>query len=246
MPMTEDLERTGVWLFRWRSYLPLGMLALLLATTGHFTYPYNSHALDLAWEMLCLAVSFSGLAVRALTIGYTPKGTSGRNTKEQIADVLNTTGMYSLCRNPLYLGNFLMGLGVMLFPRNWWLSAIYALAFALYYERIIFAEEAFLTRKFGRLYTDWAVRTPAFAPRLRGWRSPELPFSWRNVIRREYHGFYAVIVTMTLIEIRLDRVVTGHFEIDGVWLTILASGTVAYFAVRFFHKWTHALQVKGR
>ncbi len=51
---------------------------------------------------------------------------------------------------------------------------------------------------------------------------------------------------MTLIEIRLDRVVTGHFELDGVWVAILASGTFAYFVVRFFHKWTHVLQVKGR
>jgi len=51
--------------------------------------------------------------------------------------------MYSMVRNPLYLGNFFMGLAPVLFMHTWWLCVIYVLAFILYYERIIVKEEAF-------------------------------------------------------------------------------------------------------
>ena len=49
---------------------------------------------------VCLLVAFSGVAVRALTIGFTASDTSGRNPEGQVADSLNTTRMYSLVRNP--------------------------------------------------------------------------------------------------------------------------------------------------
>lgn len=93
-----------------------------------------------------------------ITVGYTPKKTSGRNTKKgQVADYLNTKGMYSIVRNPLYLGNFFMGLGIFLFLCIWWVEFIYTLVFMLYYERIIFAEEQFLVKKFKQQYMEWAT-----------------------------------------------------------------------------------------
>ena len=62
---------------------------------------------------------------------------------------LNTSGLYSVVRHPLYLGNYLMWLGVALFSRTWWAPVIVSLVFWLYYERIMFAEEEFLRRQFG-------------------------------------------------------------------------------------------------
>ena len=76
----------------------------------------------------------------------------------------------------------------------WWLPVIYVLAFWLYYERIMFAEESFLRQKFGETYQQWAATTPAFLPRFSQWRKPSLPFSWLNVLRREYSGLMIVIL----------------------------------------------------
>ena len=101
-----------------------------------------------------------------------PKDTSRRNTGRPQAETLNTTGLYSVVRHPLYLGNYLMWLGVALFPGAWWAPVIVSLVFWLYYERIMFAEEEFLRRQFGEHYTAWAAATPAFLPRLGRWRSP--------------------------------------------------------------------------
>ncbi len=103
MALIEEMENSGAWLFRWRSYLPLFALIVLVVLMKDFSYPYNDHHFDMIWELFCLSISFMGLGIRALTIGQTPRRTSGRNTKKQVAESLNTTGIYSLVRHPLYL-----------------------------------------------------------------------------------------------------------------------------------------------
>lgn len=143
MALREEYERIGNWLFRWRSFLPLLVLGLALVGMRDFTYLGNAHKWDLVWEGFCLMVSFFGLGIRALVIGYVPEKTSGRNTLAQKAISLNVTGLYSIVRHPLYLGNFFIWLGISLFARHWLLSVTCMLIFWLYYERIIFAEEEF-------------------------------------------------------------------------------------------------------
>lgn len=163
MPLREELERSGNWLFRWRGYLPLVAVGIVLLAMRDYEYLGHSEKLDHIWEAFCLIVSFLGLGIRIFTVGSVPGGTSGRNRRKQVADSLNTKGMYSVTRNPLYLGNFFMGLGVALFAHLWWLTTIYILLFWLYYERIIFAEEEYLRNKFGDEYLEWASKTPAFS-----------------------------------------------------------------------------------
>lgn len=126
MALREEFENTGNWLFRWRSYLPLIVIGRFLLTLREYEYPDHSERLDHIWEVVCLIVSFFGLGIRIFTIGHTPKG-SGRNTKHQVAETLNTTGPYFVVRNPLYLGNFFAALGIALFAHLWWLTLIYLL-----------------------------------------------------------------------------------------------------------------------
>jgi protein-S-isoprenylcysteine O-methyltransferase Ste14 len=244
MPLIEEFESVGHWLFRWRSYLPLATAVLLFSGLGYFSYPFGSHFLDQLWEVGCLSVSFAGLVIRVLTVGSSTSRTSGRNTAQQVAGTLTTTGMYSIVRNPLYLGNFLMVLGVVIFLRVWWIPFIYVLLFALYYERIIFAEEMFLRRKFGKEYVEWAAKTPVFLPRLGLWKAPASPFSWRKVLRREYHGMIAVVVSMFVLEVVSD-VYSGHgFAIDTMWRIVLPIAFGTYFGVRLIHKHTSFLQAR--
>jgi len=171
---------------------------------------------------------------------------SGRNTRAQIADVLNTTGWYSVVRHPLYVGNYFMWLGVALFPRNAWLVIVVSLAFWLYYERIMFAEEAFLRQQFGDTFETWAAQTPAFIPNFRRWVSPKLPFSWKMVLRREYSGLYGVIASLTLLEAVGNFIVEGRLELDTMWTVLFATTTIVYVVLLSLKRRTRLLAVSGR
>ncbi|HET8656694.1 MAG TPA: isoprenylcysteine carboxylmethyltransferase family protein [Longimicrobiaceae bacterium] len=245
MPLREDFERSGLWLFRWRSYLPVVILLLFIGPMLHFTYLGGTERTDRLWEIFCFAVSLTGLGIRIAAVGFVAPGTSGGNTRAQRADSVNTTGMYSVVRHPLYLGNFLMWMGVALFPHHFWLAITVALIFWVYYERIMFGEEEFLRKKFGREYEEWASRTPAFIPDFRRWTPPAHEFCFRHMLRREYSGFFAVIILFTALELLSDRVVLHRWEFDPLWVWIFAVGTAIYL-LTFILKQTGRLEVAGR
>jgi len=101
----DEFVKQGYFLFRYRSFLPFAIIPIAVYYGYQFAQMHN-----LIFEnneciviILSLVTSFFGFAFRVITVGYTPSNTSGRNTTEQKADVLNTTGMYSLMRHPLYL-----------------------------------------------------------------------------------------------------------------------------------------------
>jgi protein-S-isoprenylcysteine O-methyltransferase Ste14 len=245
MALKDEMVTSGTYLFRWRSYLPLLFLPVFGLALETFSYLGESETLDYLWEVLCLAIAASGLSLRALTVGYVRAHTSGRNTKRQSADTLNTTGMYSIVRHPLYLGNFLIWLGVALFAHTWWLVLIAILAFCAYYERIMFAEEEFLRTRFGGEFEGWAERTPAFVPAFRNWKSPTLSFSWKSVLARENSTWFATVVTFFLLEVTGDYFAGKMPHIDLFWILLLSAAVVLYAVLRWMKR-RNLLFVDGR
>ena len=246
MPLREELERQGAWLFRWRSYFPLVMLPVMLMAlrdTGYLER-YLGRQAQLAWEVFCLLVSFFGLGIRCMTIGYTHLGTSGRNTRAQRAEALNTTGMYSLVRHPLYVGNFFIFLGMALFVEVWWFALLSVLAYWMYYERIIIAEEEFLRGKFGAPFVEWADRTPLIIPKFGNWKTPELPFSLKKILRAEYNAFLLIIVTMAILDVLGVAFTQGIWKLDKLWAVALADGFAIFLALWILRKKTSIMDVK--
>ena len=191
-------------------------------------------------------VGLFGLIFRIFVVGHTPQNTSGRNTREQIADVLNTTGWYSVVRHPLYLGNYIMGLGVSLFPFVWWLPMIYTLAFALYYERIMAAEEDFLRSKFGEDFENWSEITPGFFPDFSKWDSPELKISFKNILRREYSSLFALIFSFTVLDLIGNYLVVQRLYVVPLWNILFWTTLAVYLILRFLKRHSNFLDVKGR
>lgn len=253
MLLKDRIAAHGNFLFRWRSYLPLFIvpLALIALPQSGYLEAWVGESAENIWMIFCVIVAFAGLGVRIATVGFAPAGTSGRNTKEQRAERLNTDGLYSIVRNPLYVGNMLTLFGFVLALQVWWLALIVMPAVFFYYERIVYAEETFLQARFGAEYDAWAARTPAFIPDFRHWRRPTLPFSLRVVLRREFHGFFLIVVVMTLIEFGSDMIGEGESFGDWVrhdfgWLVFLGVGFVAYVVIRAIRKSTKWLVVRGR
>jgi protein-S-isoprenylcysteine O-methyltransferase Ste14 len=242
MSLRTEFEKSGSWLFRHRSFLPVGAVPVIAVSL----FSYHHQGLSELGQLTGLLISLVGLSVRMLTIGYAPEGTSGRNTTSQVADELNTTGMYSMVRHPLYLGNFLIVFGLILALHNWAALLLAICIFCLFYERIMFAEEAFLRQQFAAQFESWARKTPAFFPHLTGWVRPPVSFCWRTVLRREYTGVFLITTLFFLLDFVGDSIAEGHLKIDWKWTTVFVFGLLAYLALWLLKKYTRILHVKGR
>ena len=244
MGLYQEFTKSGNYLFRNRSYIPIILYPLstliILVERVHIIY----HP-DLVWSLVCLIISVSGLAVRTLVIGWIPKGTSGRNRKKQVANTLNTSGIYSTVRHPLYLGNFLMWMGLIIYTGNIWFIIIAVLLFWIYYERIMFAEEDFLRKKFGEDFEKWARQIPAFFPAFEKWKKPNLKFSVKKAIRREYRGLFAVIVSFVYLNILKNITVNNNFTIDKHWIILLIAGVIFFTTIHILNKKTNLLKPKN-
>ena len=246
MALQESFEIQGNKLFKRRSWLPVLILVPGAAWFAYLTYLRNE---VMPWwlPVIFLCIGFVGLAIRIATVGHTPKGTSGRNTTQgQVAEQLNTSGIYSTVRHPLYLGNFFMWLAPALMVLDLWFVLFFCAFYWIYYERIMYAEEAFLRKKFGDAYLEWANRTPAFIPRFRNHCKSTLPFSVRNVLKREYNGFFNLILVMTAFRVLEFAIVEHRFYLDCVWIGIFAAGLLIFLVLKILKKFTNVLNVEGR
>ena len=239
-------EQIGNFFFKYRSYIPILACFLFFLGLLGFKYPHNEHSYDLLWELLCLSISFGGLALRFYVVSHVPKGTSGRNSKKQKANSLNTTGMYSLIRHPLYLANFIIWVGISLFLHQLWFSIVFMSIFIIFYVPIIYVEETFLKNKFGDEYIKWQQRTPLFYLKIKNWESPTMDFSLKTGVRKEYHTFFAIIVTYMLMEIIGDFKISGKIEFDVLWLIFFSISLAVYLTVRLLVKKTTLLKKMGR
>jgi protein-S-isoprenylcysteine O-methyltransferase Ste14 len=245
--------KQGHWLFRWRSYLPLLVLPLAVQSflaSGWMTQQLGDFGEEI-WDFGCLSVALLGLTVRILTVGFVPRGTSGRNTGRQKADTLNTTGMYSLVRHPLYLGNFLVFMGFVLLLKSGLFALLAAVIYVVYYERIILAEEEFIADRHGEVFHAWAGVTPVIAPTFRNWVPPALPFSWRSALMREFHTLFLISVVFFASEL-LEGVVIEGWTVpawvahEPQWLALAVASAVLYLIVRTVKKTTSWLEVVDR
>jgi protein-S-isoprenylcysteine O-methyltransferase Ste14 len=245
MALVHELENSGNWLFKRRSWLPLFIIAAGII----ILYLGNRQAIlfDMRDELIFLGVSLFGEVIRILTVGFAPKNTSGRNTVNgQIADELNVTGIYSILRHPLYLGNFFMWLGPVLFLRSIGFTFVFGLIYWLYYERIMFAEEQFLRKKFGDIYDKWSETVSPFIPLTFKYIPSKLHFSIKNVLKGEYNSFVNVFVIFTLLDLFRNYFLSERIYLTDMWIYLFVGAGVIWLAVRTIHKRTRWLEAEGR
>ena len=251
MTTQEQDEKIGNWLFKRRSFLPL-----ILIGFGGFCYVFLLYcgivSIHYWWvDFLFLCVGFIGLGIRIFTVGFTPKGTSGRNTGEgQIAEQLNTTGIYSIMRHPLYVGNFFMWLApalLMFAPYHpEFIGFMCIFFFVVYYRFIIFAEENFLERKFGQQFLEWKSKTPTYFPKFSLYKKSNLQFSLKNVLKREYNSFFSLVFTMTVLRMVGFLITQKQFYLDTPWLIIIFVSFFIFITLKMIKKFTKILDVSGR
>jgi protein-S-isoprenylcysteine O-methyltransferase Ste14 len=246
MAFIHSFESEGNWLFKHRGTLPVVLFILAVPAIIFTDYSTMSHRFIVLMDACSVIACLVGFLIRAYTIGTTPKGTSGRNTEQQVAEQLNSTGIYSIVRHPLYLGNYLMWIGIVLFTKNISFAIIVSLLFWIYYERIMFAEERFLERKFGDDYLKWSLKAPAFVPKFYQFRKSNIPFSPKSVLRREYSGVLATVIGFAYIELMQNVFQYHQWTIGMNTLYILIATAVVTLILRSLKHYTQVLAEEGR
>jgi protein-S-isoprenylcysteine O-methyltransferase Ste14 len=249
MGLIKELDKQGNFLFRYRGTLPLIILGVGVSVQAYFTWKHSKANLNefhsTEYEFICLGVALIGLIIRILAVGYAQKNTSGRNTEEQVADSLNTSGMYSIVRHPLYVGNFFMWLGVAMLTGHTWFIVAFVLAYWIYYERIMYAEEVFIAGKFGPKFTDWAAKTPAIIPAISKWHNPDLKFSVKKVLRQEKNGFAAIFILFFIFDSIAEYIIFGEIKFRNLhWLVLCMGSIVIYFVLKVLKNNTNILTVE--
>ena len=251
MALQEELEKQGIWLFKYRSYLPLIVVAIgtalyIRSEVYPETFFLKQTPYEIYYEMFCLLIGLVGLFVRIYTVGHTPKNTSGRNTKQgQIADTLNTTGVYSLVRHPLYVGNLLMWIAPAMLTGNFWFIVAFCLFYWVYYERIMYAEERFLRAKFGDTYLEWAENVPAFIPSFKNFKKSSLSFSWKKVLKKEKNGWLALFLIFCFFDV-LGEIIKHDTNYNYFLIGMCVLTALNYLIVRYLTKKTNLLNEVNR
>ena len=188
----QELARSGRALFAIRGHYIRGIIAIGIGVAywvGDLG-PFAGEAADVAWFCLSLAIAAAGALIRVYTNGHAALGTSGKVKVAAEAAELNTTGSYSLVRNPLYVGRILNFTGLAMLTGSPFYGLLILFFSVIVYERISVYEEEFLRGKFGEEHSRWAAAVPALMPRFHGWVPPRYPYWWRRMLWREYKKFF--------------------------------------------------------
>lgn len=246
MALQEELESQGNWLFRYRGFLPIviilvGWARYLRRVLHPEEFPLYVADYEQLYFAVAIGVGLLGLLIRVYTVGYSPRNTSGRNTKAgQVADTLNQTGIYSLVRHPLYVGNFLMWLGPALVTVDLWFIISFCLLYWVYYERIMFAEEQFLRKKFGEVYLQWSANVPAFLPNFSNFTPPKISFSWKKVLIKEKNGLSALFLIFFLFDVSVLLFNPDHYT-SRILIGLSVGSGVLYLILKFIKSKTSLL-----
>jgi protein-S-isoprenylcysteine O-methyltransferase Ste14 len=223
--------RTGKFLFKFRSFTPLPLIAL----TFIFFKPLSPAPL---WTAIGLIVALAGEAIRMISVGYAGSGTSGRESFLK-AESLNTSGLYSLARNPLYWGNTLIFAGLLTMYAQPLALVLFIVFLFLQYHFIVLAEEEFLLRRHGQAYADYCGRVSRWLPRFGNYLPPSHGFNSRKVFFKENDSCFNLLLAALLVLAWKDKVFSGR--LNRPWFFAGAA-----LALVVFYAWVKILKKKEK
>ncbi|MCK4888781.1 MAG: lipid A phosphate methyltransferase, partial [Candidatus Aminicenantes bacterium] len=160
--------RLGDFLFKYRSFTPVPLIIIVFVFFKPQISPVNN--------VLLLAAGFfimiSGELIRVISVGFSFTGTSGRENFLR-ADSLNVSGIYSVVRNPLYIGNLLIYSGLLIVYSNLFALIFFDILLIVQYYFIILSEEEFLKNTYGDEYSEYKESVNSILPGFGRYRKPD-------------------------------------------------------------------------
>lgn len=196
--------KLGDFLFTHRSFTPIPLIVLVFI----FFKPLDLEGKNILLNVAGLLVSLIGEMIRIISVGYAHSGTSGRESYLR-AENLNTSGIYSFVRNPLYIGNFFMFCGLILVFSNIFALMIFAFFLILQYYFVILTEEDFLRKEYGADYENYCSQIKRIMPVLNKYKKNQNPFDLKKVIFKENDSVFNLFMMYLLILLYKERVFYG-------------------------------------
>lgn len=239
------IDKAGNFFFRYRNTLfPLVFATLFFEGTWPL---FDNHLIEM-WEIVTgIIIALSGQTLRALTIGLAYIKRGGKK-KQVYAEALVQDGIFAHCRNPLYLGNILIILGVGI-AGNSFLFVLFGIPFLLFaYLAIIHAEENYLGKKFGQEFEDYCKRVNRIIPSFSGIGNTikSMEFKWNRLVVKEYATPFVWIMGLTFL-IMKDAYLDYGYDAGKytLWpLSILSMVITGAFFVAWYLKKNKFLRAK--
>jgi hypothetical protein len=192
------------------------------------------------WSMaLGLIITIAGQLIRGLTIGLAYIVRGGKEGKPY-ADGLVTEGIFRHCRNPLYVGNILMLLGVGILANSLFYIGIMIPLFLFIYQAIVLAEEDFLRKKFGPGFDAYCQDVNRWLPRIHGLSKTlsSMEFNWKRWILKEHTTQFIWLIGITLLLLfNHPQLTDNNSDCRNAWLIgTLSTLTAIYLLVRVLKK----------
>lgn len=202
----------GNFFFRYRNAL-FPAVFLLVALTIRPGIILGSPTLDRILPALGAAVALAGQMVRLITIGCDYIHRGGKDG-QVYAQRLVQGGMYAITRNPMYLGNALIAVGMTMVAGSPIAYVLVIPFFLFVYQAMVSAEEEYLRNKFGRDYDEYCATVNRFVPFLHGVRQSfsGMRYDWKRALRKDL----GTIVGLTM-----------GFILLSVWRTYFLHGLAA-------------------
>lgn len=224
----------GNFFFKYRNLLFILLYGLLFLPSPELFTENIFHAEYKTWPLIIgLFVTVLGQAIRGATIGLAYIVRGGKD-KKVYAEHLVSTGIFSHCRNPLYVGNILMLLGVGILANSMIYVAIIMPLFLFIYQAIVLAEENFLRGKFGADFDAYCARVNRWIPSLKGIGATfsSMEFNWKRWVLKEYTTQFIWLAGIALLIIRLYQI--EDVLTNSIYAVIIL--TIGYAIVRYLKK----------
>ena len=186
------MKTLGKIFYKYRSYTPLPFVFVMLLFV-------DSNATSM---IIGFVIAMIGESIRIWAVGYF--GSVSRATSQFVDASLITQGPYSYLRNPLYLGNIIiyLGLGIMSLSFFPYLQLIAIVYFSFQYYCIVISEEEYLSNKYNGSYDIYRKKVKRFFPGknlLPFEINSTLPFNFYAGLKSEKRSLQALIVTAVLL-----------------------------------------------
>jgi protein-S-isoprenylcysteine O-methyltransferase Ste14 len=170
-----------IYAWRVRSGLLFALVGLVFAKPSAYSL------------LVAFGVAIAGLAIRTWACG---------NLKKE--KKLTTSGPYRYTRNPLYLGNLILGIAIVIAAQSWWVLALLLAYFMIFYPLIVHVERERMAELFPEHYPEYSAKVPLFFPLLRArMDSGNSGFTWDLYKKnREYRALVGTIIYWTALAVK--------------------------------------------